>query len=420
MLTNVAIISALLLVGAAIVQGGIALAFRRWFIGKTPMVSPTDQQDHVAVIMSVRGCDPSLRGSLLGVIAQDYLSFEVHLVVDHRKDQAWEFVHRIKSEFDHDDVLVIHELTNPRKTCSLKCHAIVQALDQVSAKTKTIALLDADVTPHASWLNELTGPLLDPTVGGVTGNQWFEPKSPTGVGSLTRSAWAGGALVPSIFFSNPWAGSFAMRLRDLNRTELRTIWSKSIVDDGPIQSAINGIGLRIEFAPSLIMVNRENCTVGYVNRWVTRMLTWSRLYEKTFFLSVIHAAFSNSVMMANFFVLLAAISTKDQISMSISAVALVTSGLLSTVAYLAARSCVRRSCELRGELLPAISRSRFASVLLMVAPAHLIYGVSCARAMLLKQIKWREITYEVKKHNDVRRLNYQPYMSNKLHSDVSI
>ena len=420
MLTYFAITAAIFLIGAAVVQGAIAVWFRNWFVNKKPVVVAEDQQQHVAVIMSVRGCDPTLRNSLTGVLQQDYSSYEVHLVVDHRTDEAWEVVHAIQAESDDRNVLIIHELSSPRETCSLKCHAIVQALESVSEKTKVIALLDADVAVHKTWLRELTAPLVDPSVGGVTGNQWFEPEPGAGIGSLTRSTWNGGALVPTIFFSNPWAGSFAMRLADVEASELKSIWSRSIVDDGPIQSAINGIGLRIEFAPSLIMINRESCTFSYVNRWVTRMLTWSRLYEKTFFLSVIHAAFSNGVMLANFLVLILAIAQGHALAIGISTSTLLISGLLSTVSYLAARSCVKKSCELRGETLPSIQPARFVGVLLMVAIAHLVYGVSCARALVLKQIKWRDISYRVKKHDDVKRLNYHPFVRAETNSDVSI
>lgn len=420
MFTTVAVIFAQLLVGAALIQGSVAISFVRWFTRKTTITLPPEQQELAAVIMSVRGCDPTLRDSLAGVLNQDYENYEVHLVVDNQSDLAWNFVHEIKSELDQHDVLTIHEMKEPPETCSLKCHAIVQALEQIPKQSKYVVLLDADVTPHKNWLAELTGPLTDPAVGGVTGNQWFEPKAPAGIGSLARSAWNAGALVPTIYFSNPWAGSFAMRYKDLEASGLAEIWSRSVIDDGPIQKAINGIGLKIEFAPSLLMINTEPCTIAYVNRWVTRMLTWSRLYEKTFFLSVIYATVSNFVMLSNFAVFFIAVAIGHPLAIGASLFALIVSGLLSTLAYVSSRKCVSRSCQLRGETLPPMTFGRFVGALSTVPVGYFIYGISSVRAMMLTKIKWREITYEVKRHDVVKRLNYQPYVAGEEKSKVSI
>lgn len=419
-MTIFAIIAGILLVGAAAVQWAIGSHFEKSFLNKEKSFLPVDQQDPAVVIMSVRGCDPSLKDSLIGIMNQEYENYSVHLVVDHRTDQAWEFVHELKSTYDSRDVLKIFEMENPPETCSLKCHAIVQALEQIeNPKTTYVALLDADVKPHSTWLAELLGPLADPTVGGSTGNQWFEPQESAKLGSLVRSTWNGGALVLTLYFGNPWAGSFGMRLKDLKAAGLEEIWRQSVVDDGPIKQAINNIGLMVEVAPSLIMVNREPCTIAYANRWVTRMLTWSRLYEKTFFLSIIHAAFSNTVMLGNFAVLFVSLGLLHVAGIAISAAALISSGLICAVSYMGTRRCVAKSCQLRGEELEPPTIRRFVEVFWMIAVAHLVYGVSCLKALTLKQIKWREITYELKSHNEIKRLDYQPYAAT-AQSKVSI
>ena len=422
MLTTIAIVVGIILVGAAIVQWVIAEVFARRFRQSQPVSFNPANQEKAAVIMSVRGCDPSLHESLLGVLHQAYADYQVHVVVDHQTDPAWDFVHRLKSNHDENDVLTIHELRDPSETCSLKCHAIVQALQCVSDDTQLIAFLDADVTPHPQWLSQLTQPLCDPTIGAVTGNQWFEPNAPASIGSLSRSGWHAGSMVLTIIFRNPWAGSFAMRAKDVRKSSLVDTWRHSIVDDGPIRQAVDQLGLKIHFAPSLIMINRESCSFSYVNRWVTRMLTWSRLYEKTFFLSVVHAVFSNSVMIANFAALLVALGTRNWIAAGIAAACLIVSGILSVAAYVVARSCATHSCRLRNESLDPLKWTRLAAVFSVVAIGQAIYGVSCLRAVWMKRIKWREITYELKSKGEVKRLNYQPYVPNSdtNQSNISI
>lgn len=416
----IATLLGLLLLGAAAVQLSIAIKFQKHFDTLESAPMPLAEQQSAVVVICVRGCDPSLESCLIGVLNQNYANYSVQMIVDHQSDQAWDFVQDIKSKHDDRGILSIVEMQNPLETCSLKCSGIVQAIGIIDKQTKYVAFLDADVAPHRDWLAELTGPLLDPEVGGVTGNQWFEPDAGSGVGSLLRSTWNAGALVPTIFFANPWAGSFAMTLQNILDSGLVEIWSQSVVDDGPIKKTINDIGLRVEFAPSLIMVNRESCTFGFTNRWVTRMLTWSRLYESTFFLSIIHAVFSNSVMIANFVILVLTILTGSITATLIAVVALLGSGWMCAKSYQLTRRCVTRSCQLRGQTLAPLKHRRFLGVLATVAMTHLIYGVSCVRAIFVRRISWREITYELKSSNKIKRLNYAPYLPKSAGSDVSI
>lgn len=416
----IAILFGLLLAGAAGVQLSIATAFQKRFNALEPAPMPLPEQQPAVVVICVRGCDPSLESCLTGVLNQDYANYRVQVIVDHQSDQAWDFVQDIKSKLDERDILSIVELQNPLDTCSLKCSGIVQALHSIDEQTKYVALLDADVAPHSQWLADLTGPLLDPKVGGVTGNQWFETDSGSGVGSLLRSTWNAGALVPTIFFANPWAGSFAMRMQDILDSGLEEIWSQSIVDDGPLKKTIYDIGMRIEFAPSLIMVNRESCTFGFTNRWVARMLTWSRLYEPTFFLSIIHAMFSNGVMLVNFAVLLLGILSGSIATFLIAAIALLASGWMCAKSYDVTRQCVIKSCELRGQTLAPLKHGRFLGVLATVAITHLVFGVACMRAIFASRISWREITYELKSSNRIKRINYAPYQPKSARNDVSI
>lgn len=416
----IATIFGLLLLGAAAVQLSIATKFQKHFDTLKPTSMPLSEQQPAVVVICVRGCDPSLESCLVGVLNQTYANYRVQMIVDHQSDQAWDFAQNIKSKHDGRNILSIAEMQNPPDTCSLKCSGIVQAIRSIDEQTTTyVAFLDADVTPHPDWLAELTGPLLNPEIGGVTGNQWFEPDS-SRLGSLLRSTWNAGALVPTIFFANPWAGSFAMRLRDILDSGLEEIWCQSIVDDGPIKQAITDIGMRVEFAPSLIMINRESCTLRFTNRWVTRMLTWSRLYESTFYLSIIHALFSNGVMLANFAVLLLAVLSGSISTGLIAATALIASGWMCAQSYELTRECAMKSCELRGQTLAPLKGSRFLSVLATVAMTHLVFGLSCAEAIIAREISWREITYELKSGNRIKRLDYAPYLPKSSRSDVSI
>lgn len=170
------------------------------------------------------------------------------------------------------------------------------------------------------------------------------------------------------------------------------------------------------------MVNREKCTYSYVNRWVTRMLTWSRLYESTFFVSVIHSVFSNSVMVLTFLLWLMAILTGKHQAFVYTSIALITSGLLSVAAYAVVRDVVARRCHLHGENLSPIGLVRLGRLILTVPIAQLIYLTSCLKATFSQEVQWREITYALMGKTKIRRMNYQPIVqtSEEVSSNVSL
>ncbi|MEL7497066.1 MAG: glycosyltransferase family 2 protein [Planctomycetota bacterium] len=435
MLTYVAILFAATLIGAAFVQWGIAVSFAKYFTqlqdAQTDASNASQPIPGAAILMSVRGMDPSLLDAVNGALNQLHENFEVHIVVDHTDDAAWERLNELKKNSPHGERLQLQLMREPRTTCGLKCHCLVQAAESLGDHIQHVALLDADVVPHPQWLSALTRPLSDSTVGGVTGAQWFEPTDSASHPSWWRSTWNGGAMIPTIYFANPWAGSFAMRKEDLIQSGLLDAWKKSIVDDGPIREHLGHLGLKIVFAPSLIMVNREACGHRYVYRWTTRMLTWSRLHETTFYLSQIHAAFSNVVFGGNVLVIVVALflalrslglnsEANYLLPLQISLLALVTAGVLCTSAYRCARSCVEHSCQLRGESLPRASWIALWQVFWASAPAHWLYGISCWRATWKTQVMWRGIRYRIHSKSEIERLNYAPFIQRSRDQSRSI
>ena len=363
-----------------------------------------------AVLLAVRGCDPSLRGTLIGLTQLDYDDYEAHIVVDNREDDAWKVVHEIHDEHDLQNRFRIHEMNEPLETCGLKCSALAQAFDQVDPNAHYLALLDADVTPHTQWLNELLGPLSDPTIGVVTGNQWFEPQSPASNGAMVRTLWNAGAIVPTALYANPWAGTCGMRMADVRRSKLAEVWRTSVVDDGPIRSAMQPLGLRVHFEPSLIMVNREQCTLEYVNRYVTRMLTWSRLHEPTFIRTVVHATASTGMLVVAMLLIFATIAMGMAAAATWLAAGLLISLLASLLGYVLVRDGVRLSREQRPELA-RLSVSRLLKLTAWIGYTQLVYCVSCFRAMWAREVQWREITYELESKSRVRMVSYRPYVS---------
>ncbi len=416
------VVTSVLLICAAIAHFITAFYFRTKVMLQPDEVEPENDYGLASIVMAVRGCDPGLQKALIRLLDQDYSNYEIHLVVDHHKDNAWSVVHEVKEQFDDNRRLTIHEMTNPLKTCGLKCSALLQGLDNIHPNSKYLVLLDSDVTPHASWLSQLIAPLNDKKIGVVTGNQWFEPQD-SNVGSLVRSLWYAGALVPTAIYANPWAGSFAMRMEDVHRAKLPKIWKKAIVDDGPIRQALQPLGLKIHFCPSLIMINRERCTLGFVCRYISRILTWSKMYEPTFLNTVIHCL-ATVVLLGTVLALFAISLVSGMWNVAgITASALAAASALNVLAYVVVRNTVSISSNLDQEDFEPIGVFRTLKLIVLAPVAYLIYGYSCFIAATRQKIQWRQITYELRGNSKVKMLGYRRWVSeqhNKEPSEISI
>lgn len=393
---------------------------------KLPAFSP-----EAVVILCVRGHDPFLADTIRALARQDYSNYRLLVVVDHRIDPAWQVVANVKFELGLNDLqLELQELQQRHEQCGLKCSALLQAVEGLSHRTTTdrvIVTIDSDAVPDKSWLVNLLRPLADASVGATTSNQWFEPRS-LAVGSWVRAVWQAGAIVPTAMLSNPWAGTFAIRHADILASGLLDDWRTSIIDDGPVRERIKRIGKRIEFVPQNLVINREDCSLDFCFRYVARMLTWSRLFESTFWVTCVHALLTSSlqagVVVWCFAELAMAMGGTlsepiwNRLIWPIGAVAVL---LFSQVAgYLIVRQAI-----LRGSLSAAKSReskpgshpsswlTRLVYVTLSVPLATFAYVLGCVRALRVKRVVWRKIAYDVENGRRIKMLDYAPFVAEK-------
>jgi glycosyltransferase involved in cell wall biosynthesis len=360
--------------------------------------------------MSLRGCDPYLALTLERLLNQVYKSFEIILVIDSREDPAWKVAEQIRSKHDQDGLFRIFELQDPSSTCGLKCSSLIQATDQIASDSEFVVLIDADVVPHPNWLRDVVRPLADPRVGVVTGSQWFSPQSTDG-GSLLRSIWNSGAMVASAINRNPWAGTCAMRVSDLQRSGLIEKWKTSVVDDGPIKPAFARLGLSVFFEPSLIMVNRDQCSTEFAGRYVTRMLTWSRIFEKTFINTVVHAVAMVGLLVAAFVVLAAAVVQQNRWATLLMGTSILLSNLIMFAGFGAIQQSVRDAISHRPDhdAIATMSWAKAMRVFALIPVCQFAHAVWTFKAIVARQANWRNITYRLHRQQRVEMVAYQPY-----------
>jgi len=385
-----------------------------------PQLLPDDHQHSTWILMSVRGADPTLSAAVKSLLNQDFREYRVCFVVDNEDDPAADVIRDVISQKDAKRVVIRH-LENPLQHCTLKCSAIAEGVEYIFEADPNVAyvvMVDADSRPPANMMATLTGALhADPKTGLASGNQWFEPDAPSSAGAIVRSMWYAGGLFFSMLFNNPWAGAYAMRASDIRKTGLIEVWRESAVDDGPLKRLTAEHGLACVSLPSMIMVNRESCTLSYTTRWMTRILTWSRIHEPTFWLTAFQMCFATSLIVAIFGTLFWSIYSGNSTLAIWTAVSIVASGIMSVLAWTTVRRSVLDNSESASDL-KAVSLPRSFAALLLVAVAQGVYAIACIKAIFAPSVCWRGINYSVSRKG-VSLQKYVPFSGPSV-SDNSI
>lgn len=231
-----------------------------------------------AVILCIRGADPTLKACLDGLLAQRYSDFEVHVVLDSHSDPAADVVRDAIGKTDGPDVNV-HVLKEPDVRRGLKVSAILQALNLIPKRFRAIAFLDADAEPHSHWLRDLVRPLDSPGTGATSGIRWFEPATGN-LGSRTRAKWNLYAVALMRHYNIAWGGSFAIRRDVLESTELLNRWSKTLCEDTCLGDTLAESGYQVRMVPEVSMINCESTTIAGCHRFIARQLVFTRLHSK--------------------------------------------------------------------------------------------------------------------------------------------
>jgi cellulose synthase/poly-beta-1,6-N-acetylglucosamine synthase-like glycosyltransferase len=203
----------------------------------------TAYRPRVAVILSLRGADPSLENCLAALLAQSYQRYLVFIVIDNAADPARAVVEHVLAGARSTVDVKIDFLRDPGETRSLKVSALLQAIAQLPADVEVIALLDSDAIPATDWLNRLVAPMADAKVATVTGLRWCLPLDQSW-GSLIRYSYNAISCMAAYSLDVLWAGSLAFRRRDLERSNMQARWARSLSDDVSAGGPVRMIGQR--------------------------------------------------------------------------------------------------------------------------------------------------------------------------------
>src|SRR4051794_30584744 len=96
-----------------------------------------------AIILAIRGPDPSLERNIRALLAQAYPNYTLFVVVDHVEDPPWRVVKKIREKIRNRVGVIV--LRAPPSPCSLKGRAVAQAVSELDASYEVVAFADGDV-----------------------------------------------------------------------------------------------------------------------------------------------------------------------------------------------------------------------------------------------------------------------------------
>ena len=250
----------LILVASAVIQGLVTVVFL-WVLWHFRRRLPDSRYcPRAAIILCLRGRDPFLEMCLESILKQDYPDYQLRIVIDSRQDPAWQVAQSLADRYGAERVC-IEALEERHGTCSLKCSAVVQALERLDESFQVAALVDADTLTHPSWLRELVAPLRDERVAVTTGNRWYMPATGSW-GAMVRYLWNAAAVVQMFWDGVCWGGTLAIKRGIFVKGDLLDRWRHALCEDTMLFRWLGKRGMRVKFVPSLMIVNREDCGLG--------------------------------------------------------------------------------------------------------------------------------------------------------------
>ena len=382
-----------------------------------PRPSPSKLPE-VAVILSLRGADPSLERCLAGLFAQNYYFYRVYIIVDSPEDPALAVVSAMlaRGHGPHVNVQVEvrHELSD---RCGLKLSAQRQVLMKLDDTVDVVAFLDADLVPRPDWLRSMIAPFGDPKIGATSGIRWHTLGNGAW-GPLVRYAFSAFSFSQMLLFSIPWGGSFAIRKHTIDAAGLVETWSHCLAEDTSAYGPIKGLGQRIAFVPAATQINNETTTLVDAYKFILRQLVcvrlhhiyWRRLFAVS---AAVHLSWLASALLA-VAGLAGALVTGDAGFLMLGAMAVFPLGGLIGVTFMVAK-CDRL---VRGVMNAPPLKIKSSQLLGVISFGLFVTSLAVYHASLKRSITWREITYDFSGRDRINMRAYQAYSAETNQSAV--
>lgn len=380
-----------------------ASAFGRQFFLLPAARLPDSRLPRAAIVMGFKGADPFLLDSLRRLMTQDYPDYELRLVIDSRTDPAWSVAEQAVQETGAEHVR-LEEFRDVPEHGIVNCTnaKVVQAIRGLDDSFDVVAMADGDTSASRDWLRELVSPLVtDSAIGVVTGHRWFQAR-PQQFGSRVRYVWNAAAVPIMYCLQMAWGGCYAIRTATIHDAGLLDKWSRIAALDMHTTREMRQRGLRIHFLPSLMVMNREECGLPFCLNFVRRQLTWARLYNPGWPLTVVHSVGSSLLLVFAVLLFLCGLITGNG---AVCGLAVATGGgyvgaMAALVMFL--EFCVRRRNDVRENSRTAFNARQFIRLAAAVPVTQAVQLVAVLLTSFAKRVAWRGAVLEICGPSEIR------------------
>lgn len=350
------------------------------------------------VLLCLRGCDETLPDVLASLAQQSHPSWRLRIIVDSEKDPAWDAAHSSISKLNAHATWTeacIEPLTARPEQGSLKCASLRQALRSLDETTDVVALIDADSVVHPDWLLTMVNECMQPDIGAVSGNRWYDPDQDTPA-AIVRALWNAGAIVQMTTFGIPWGGSLAIRRKAMADCHWDDVIATTFCEDTSLAQPLARAGWKYRYIPSLTAIDRDaSIRLAPLTRWIARQLLTVRLHHPSWPLVAVHGVSTSLALVVVIAGSIAALASGHHriaiiLGLFFLAYELINMALLALITY-----SIRQAIQTRATQPRHRTPLQILGWIASIPVTQVVYAFAVVICMCAKTIEWRGVIYDI-------------------------
>lgn len=244
----------------------------------------------VTLIVPFKGFDHDLKRGIRALLTLDYPQYRLIAVVESEDDPAHAVLRETLAEFPVGPTVEIVVSGLAPNDSGQKVHNQLAAFEHLQhharplEDTDVVVFADSDAVPHARWMGQLVGPLVDDKNGATTGYRWLIPQM-----RAQRPRW--GSVFASVINSSvatfighgsltqAWGGSMAIRASFIREAKLADRFRGALSDDYQVTRMCRDHGRRVHFIHHCLVPSGIDLTLKSLLEFGRRQYLITRIHD---------------------------------------------------------------------------------------------------------------------------------------------